>query len=315
MFHTRCIYFAFGYEKKAGNLDGNVISYGVKLCKGGTGVDFTWYESAFYGLVSGLTDIMPVSAHAHRLLLLKLYGETNDVAILRLFIQLGVFGAALFHCQPHITRMFRAKRLSRIPKRRRKRPLDTKSLMDYSLWKTMLVPVILSFFVYEKAMLLQNSLVWVSVFILLNGLILYIPQFFPASNKDSRTLSRVEGLVMGLGGAAAVLPGISGMGTGISFASLCGLERSYGLVMALLMNLGVWAGFVIFDVIAVVKMGLYGISLGAIVHCILAFVTAFTGAHMGIQFMRKLAENKDFTIFAYYCWGVALFTFALNLMA
>ena len=60
---------------------------------------------------------MPVSAHAHRLLLLKLYGETNDVAILRMFIHLGVFAAVLFHCQPHILRMFRAKRLSRIYQR------------------------------------------------------------------------------------------------------------------------------------------------------------------------------------------------------
>lgn len=278
-------------------------------------MDFTWYESAFYGLVSGLTDILPVSAHAHRLLLLKLYGETNDVALLRFFIQLGVFAAAFFHCQPHILRMLRAKRLSRIPKRRRKRPLDTKSLMDYSLWKTMLLPVILSLFVYQKLHTLERSMAWVSVFILINGLILYIPQFFPSGNRDSRTLSRVEGLIMGAGGAAAILPGISGMGTAISLASLCGLERSYGLTMGLLMNLVLWLGFAIHDLISVIQMGLYGISFAAIAYCLLASITAFAGAHMGIGFMRKIAENRDFTIFAYYCWGVALFTFVLNLMA
>jgi len=278
-------------------------------------LDFTWYESAFYGLVSGLTDILPVSAHAHRLLLLKLYGETNDVALLRFFIQLGVFGAGFFHCQPHILRMLRAKRLSRIPKRRRKRPLDTKSLMDYSLWKTMLLPTILGLLLYQKVQPLESSMAWVSVFILINGLILYIPQFFPASNKDSRTLSRVEGLIMGLGGAAAILPGISGMGTVISFASICGLERGYGLTMGLLMNLALWLGFAIHDLIAVIKMGLYGISFIAIVYCLLASIAAFAGAYMGIRFLRKIAENRDFTIFSYYCWGVALFAFALNLMA
>lgn len=278
-------------------------------------MDFTWYESAFYGLVSGLADIIPVSAHAHRLLLLKLYGETNDVALLRVFIRLGIFGAVFFHCQPHILRMLRAKRLSRIPKRRRKRPLDTKSLMDYSLWKTMMLPVIASLFLYQKIQFLYSSLVWVSVLLLLNGLILYIPQFFPSGNKDSRTLSRVEGLIMGLGGAAAILPGISGMGTAVSFASLCGLERTYGLSMALLMNLAMWLGLLVYDVIAVVNMGMYGISLAAIVYCLLAGISAATGAHMAISFMRKLAMNRDHTIFGYYCWGVALFTFALNLMA
>ena len=278
-------------------------------------MDFTWYESAFYGLISGLTDILPVSAHAHRLLLLKLYGETNDVAILRLFIHLGVFAAALFHCQPHILRMLRAKRLSRIPKRRRKRPLDTKSLMDYSLWKTMLLPVILSFFLYEKVQVLESKLVWVSVFVLLSGLVLYIPQFFPSSNKDSRTLSRIEGLVVGVGGAFAIFPGVSGMGMAVSLAGLTGMERSYGFSMALLMNLAIWLGAAVFDLMAVIKMGLYGISFGAIVHCVLAAITAFTGAHMAIRSMLKLIQNRDYTIFAYYCWGLALFTFALNLIA
>ena len=29
----------------------------------------------------------------------------------------------------------------------------------------------------------------------------------------------------------------------------------------------------------------------------------------------SLAEEKGFTIFSYYCWGIALFTFILSLMA
>ena len=179
----------------------------------------------------------------------------------------------------------------------------------------MLLPVILSLFLYQKLQELERSMAWVSVFLLINGLILYIPQFFPGSNKDSRTLSRVEGLIMGLGGAAAILPGISGMGTAVSLASICGLERGYGLSMAMLMNLALWLGFAIHDLIVVFQMGLYGISFAAIVYCLLACITAFTGAHIAIQFLRKIAANKDYTIFAYYCWGVALFTFVLNLMA
>jgi len=278
-------------------------------------MDFTWFESLFYGLVSGLTDILPVSAQAHRLLLLKLYGESMDLGLMRLFIDISVLGAIYFHCQPHIVRILRAKRLSRVPKRRRKRPLDTKSLMDFSLWKTMLLPVILSFFLYEKAQTLSTKLVWVAVLMLLNGLILYIPQFLPGSNKDSRSLSRVDGLLMGLGGAASVLPGISGIGAAVSVANICGVERSYGLTMAFLMNLAVCAGHIVFDIMAVARLGLIGISFGIILNCLLAGMAAFAGAYLGIRVMRNLAENKDYTMFAYYCWGAALFTFALNLMA
>ena len=120
---------------------------------------------------------------------------------------------------------------------------------------------------------------------------------------------------MGLAGATTILPGISGVGSAVSVASICGLERSYGLTMALLMNLGVWVGLIIFDFLAVVELGLYGLSFGIILHCLMAGMTAFAGAYAGIRIMRNIAENKDYTIFAYYCWGVALFTFVLNLMA
>ena len=278
-------------------------------------MEFTWYETLIYGLVSGLCDILPVSAQAHRMLLLKLYGENADLGLMRLFIHVSIIGAVYFHCQPHIVRILRAKRLSRVPKRRRKRPLDTKSLMDYSLWKTMLIPVILSFFLYGKAQSLSAHLVWVAVFLLLNGLILYIPQFLPGSNKDSRTLSRVDGLLMGLGGAASILPGISGLGAAVSVASICGVERGYGLTMALLMNLAVLAGQIVFDVMAVAKLGLIGLSFGNILSCLLAGIAAFAGAYAGIRLLTNLVKDRDYTVFAYYCWGAALFTFVLNLMA
>jgi hypothetical protein len=157
-------------KKKTGNLQENMISYGVKLCKGGTGMDLNWFESIIYGLFLGLTDILPVSAQAHKLLLLKLFGVKNEPGLMRLLIHVSVLGAVYYNCLPQIVKILRAKSLARIPKRRRKRPLDTKSLMDYSLWKTMLLPVILSFFLYEKVQALESQLVWVSVFVLLNGL-------------------------------------------------------------------------------------------------------------------------------------------------
>ena len=138
-------------------------------------MNLSWLESVIYGLVSGIADIFPVSAQGHRILLLKLFGETKDLDLMRFFVHLGIFAAILFYCQPHLVRFFRAKRLSRVPKRRRKRPLDTKSLMDYSLFKTMLVPVILSFFLYSAMDAVASRIIWIAVFLLVNGLILYIP--------------------------------------------------------------------------------------------------------------------------------------------
>jgi undecaprenyl-diphosphatase len=202
-------------------------------------LNLNWFESVLYGLFSGLTDIVPVSSQVHKTLMLKIFGIKGHMEVMDLLVHLAIAAALYSSCRNDLNRMTRAKALSRIPKKKRKRPLDTKSLMDYSLWKTMLLPVILSFFLYEKVQALESQLVWVSVFVLLNGLILYIPQFFPSSNKDSRTLSRVEGLVVGVGGALAIFPGMSGMGAGLSLAGLCGMERPARTVLLLYVKVSV----------------------------------------------------------------------------
>ena len=278
-------------------------------------MNLNWYESLLYGLFSGLTDILPVCAQAHDVLLLKIFGERSTPALLQLLIHLSIFAALYYHCMPHITKMIRAKSLSRIPKRRRKRPLDVKSLMDFSLWKTMALPVILAFLLYQKVAFLHSSLLVLAIFLFLNGLILYIPQYLPGSNKDSRSLSRVEGLLMGLGGAASVLPGISAIGACVSVGSVCGVERKYCLSMALLMNLIVMVGLSVMDVMRIVSEGVGGFSFSILICYLLSAIAAFGGTTLGIRVMSRLSEDKGYDLFAYYCWGIALFTFILNLMA
>ncbi|MBQ8834583.1 MAG: undecaprenyl-diphosphate phosphatase [Oscillospiraceae bacterium] len=259
--------------------------------------------------------MLPVSAQAHRLLMMKLFGVAGEPALLRLLVHVASLAAVYFACQTHIVKLMRAKSLSRVPKKKRRRPLDTKSLMDMSLWKTMLVPVILSFFFYEKARSLGSSLILVACFLFVNGLILYIPQFLPGSNKDSRSLSRVEGILMGLGGGLSVLPGMSAMGVSVSVGSVCGVERGYAVNMSLLMSLGIHVGLIVFDIMALISGGIGGLTLMGVLQCIVSAAAAFGGVTLGVKLMRSLAQNGGFALFGYYCWGLALFTFILNLMA
>ena len=82
-------------------------------------MDLNWLESFLYGLFSGLTDILPVSAEAHRILMLKCFGIQSSTELMKLFAHLGVFGAMYFSCRKQIVRIHRARRLARVPKRRR----------------------------------------------------------------------------------------------------------------------------------------------------------------------------------------------------
>ena len=83
-------------------------------------MDLNWLESLLIGLVSGLTDILPVSAQAHKAILLKLFGLSSEPVILRFMIHVATFAGLYYCCQGHIMRISRQLRLAKVPKKRRK---------------------------------------------------------------------------------------------------------------------------------------------------------------------------------------------------
>lgn len=278
-------------------------------------MDLNWLQSILFGLVSGLTDILPVSAQAHKAILLKLFGISSEPLILRFMIHLATFAGLYYCCQNHIFRISRQLRLARIPQKRRKRPLDTRTLMDFKLLRMMAIPAIAGFFAYQKTSVWNHSLNWIALFALLNAFILYLPVLMPSGNKDSRSFSPAEGLLIGLGGAVSVVPGISSMGATTSILLLRGSDRTFALNMALLLQMVVAAGMTVMDVITMWNTSLGSVSFGAIACCILAAGAAFAGVFLGIKAMRTLAVNIGFNVFAFYSLGVALFSFILFLTA
>lgn len=278
-------------------------------------MNLNWFESIMYGLFSGLMDILPVCAQAHRTLMLKFFGVRGNMDLLHLLIHLSICAALYLSCQKHLIRMRRARALARIPKKKRKRPLDTRSMMDSSMLRTMLIPAVLGLLLYRRASELGGNLVLLALFLLLNGVVLYLPRFMATGNRDSRTLSRVEGLLMGLGGAVSIIPGFSGMGVTTAIGSVCGVDRTYCLNMALMMNLVLNIGFLVYDVMGITENGIGLISFLILLRYLLTAAAAFGGAFFGIKLMHHLAQSRGYSMFAFYCFGQALFTFIFNLMA
>ena len=278
-------------------------------------MELSWLESCIYGLFFGLLDIIPVSAQAHSILLLKFFGVKASPDIMNLLIHMAIFAALYYGSQTQIVRIRRACALARVPKRKRKRPLDVRSMMDWSMLKTMLIPAVLGVYLRQYTVGMYSKLFLIALFLFVNGLILYVPQFFPTSNRDSRTLSRVEGLLMGLGGAVCAVPGISAIGATTSIASVCGVDRTYGLNMALMMNMGITVGLMVYDIMGIAANGFGMLSFLILIRYLFSAAAAFLGAKLGIKLMRLLAGGRGFSVFGVYCWGLALFTFILNLIA
>lgn len=269
----------------------------------------SWLESILFGLVCGLTEFLPVSAQAHETLLLKVFGA-SATPLLRLVIHGTALVALYQSCAMYIGQIFQEQQLIKIPPRRRKRQPDMVKVLDYRLLRTATVIMSLGFIGYTFLSQWQGDLYFIAPMLAINGLILYIPMHLATGNKDSRTMSQLDAVLLGLMGAAAVIPGISAIGLIIAAGIIRGADREHALNWALLLGIPSLVIRVGFDVYSIMTDGLGSLSILSIG---LAAAAAFGGAYCAIRVMRFLAVKAGFSCFGYYCWGAALFALLIFL--
>lgn len=278
-------------------------------------MDLSWLQSLILGFVSGLTDILPICAQAHKAILLKMFGSEVEPPIMRLMIHLATLAALYYSCSGQIMRMNRQLKLAKIPKKRRKRPVDVRVIMDFRLLRVTIIPVVLIYLLYQKTSVHNLALNWIALYVLLNAVILYLPVLLPTGNKDSRTFSRFEGVLMGLGASVSIIPGVSAIGAMNAVGSLCGGDRTFVLNQSLLVQMAVTVLLVVYDIVLLLEIGAGAISFAILLSYVLAAAAAFAGVFLGVRIMRAMAVNVGFNGFAYYSLGLALFTFILYLQA
>ena len=277
-------------------------------------MDMNFFESCLYGLFSGLAEFLPVSAEAHQVLLRQLFGIEGRLPLLSLLVHIGALLAVLYGGKDTLHRLYREYQLRQTPRKRRRRPSDAQSAADISLIKTALLPLLLGFLIYIKSQNWQLSPHIVAPLLFLNGIMLYIPMYLPAGNKDARSLSPLDGLLVGFAAMLAVFPGISRIAATTSVAAARGAEPQHGYRWGMLLAIPALAVLILFDLIAIVTIGLEGVGFMAIIQYLISGITAFVGAYLSILLARNIMQKSGIFVFSYYCWGAAIFTFILYLI-
>ena len=275
-------------------------------------MEMHWFESLIFGLVSGITELLPVSAPAHEALITKLFGMTDN-PLLRLIVHAAIWEALYLYLRQYIDRLFQERSIARIPPKRRIRQPDPILIRDMKLLTTALIPVILGFVAAYFIRSVQMPLSYIAAFLVLNGMLLYVPGHMPSGNKDSRSMTPLDGVLMGFAGALAIFPGVSRIGALVSTAGVRGADKEQSLRWALLLNMVALLFVMGFDAYDLLNVGTGGWNGGMIISCICAAAAAFGGAAVGIRAMNFLAFRTGFSGFAYYCWGAALFAFLMYL--
>jgi undecaprenyl-diphosphatase len=276
-------------------------------------LDWNWILSPVYGLISGVTTFLPVSSQAHQSLFSKMTGISGSFHTINLVCRLAAIVALLICFRAHFKRFRRERRIASMPAKRRKRTPDLGTMQDLRFLRMAAILAVPAHLCSGFISFLGSRLWFLAVMLLICGILLYVPQFVRRGNKNSLTVSGLDGLLTGLGCGMGAIPGLSGIGGALSVGLMRGMDGSYCVDMCILTCLPALLALAVLDILGIVMAGV-SITLIVAVSYILAAAAAFAGAYLSIIFIRFLAVKIGFSGFAYYCWGVAIFAFILFLM-
>ena len=269
-----------------------------------------WLQSILYGLICGFSEFVPVSASAQGQILQQLFGATGNDAVRDLLIHifsLAAFGIAWRN--PLETFMQSSYQTIRRAGRSRVNRENHDSRFVRACAIPMLLVMLLCFYFKGK-----NSMTSTALILLINGIILYVPERILRGNKNARGMSALEAWIIGAASALSVIPGFSRIGMSLSATQILGADKKHGInwaymlsVPALLLMIGADLVSIIFGGQALMlTTGFWGYTLISIF--------SFAGSYVSVFFMKNIILHRNLTAFAYYSWGSALFAFILYLM-
>ena len=271
-----------------------------------------WLWTILYGFVAGLAEFLPLSSPAHQSISAAVFGLASAAPLRQFLIRAACLAALLSACGREIDKLRRDGRMARLPARRRKRPVDSRSVATNRLLNIAVFPLVIGLVFYRRVNMWVDSLAVLTIFLVINGILLFVPQYIPSGNKDGRNLSLLDGLLMGLAGAFSVFPGISRMSAIHFAASARGADKNYSLQFALYLSIPALVVMLLFDAVAIFG-GIEAISFLVIIQYLLAMAAAYFGSTFAISIMRSMVVRAGYEIFSYYCWGMALISMILYL--
>lgn len=265
-----------------------------------------------YALICGFTEFLCADSASHIMLYEFLTGRQQADPLLKAFVRIGLLLGVVISCWERIRQLWRERKMSMRSRHRQNWQSNPIVLLDLRFLATASFPVLASVFLYRFTGNWISGLVPLATVVALNGMILFVPRLVRQGNKDGRSVSRLNALLIGAASALGSVTGFSRTGAMLSTASMCGLDRTYAYDMVLLLSLPVLLGLLCFDIVAVIAAGIAFSLVDLLVYCLSAAL-AFGASWLTILLMRFLSVKIGFSGFAFYSWGFALFTFILYL--
>ena len=251
------------------------------------------FEAIILGIIQGLTEFLPVSSSGHLALAQHLIPgfDIEEVGVtFDLMLHIATLFAVLIYFRLKLLNLgFALFEKGRTAERR---------LIFLLIIATL--PIVIAGFTFKDPLeQVKEYPVVVSALLCVTGLILFIPGWINA--RADRDHSLRSSVIMGIGQAFALLPGISRSGTTITAGMIAGVKPKLAAEFSFLLAVPAIGGAM------VLKMkDISSISAGQAVPYAAGMLAAFFTGIIAIYAVLTLVGRGKFRYFGYYCIAVGI---------
>lgn len=265
------------------------------------------WKIIFLGVLHGVTEFLPVSSSAHFVIAQQWLNLSKDGAFLmalEVALRFGTLGALIAYFYRDLLG------LGHCFLKPKSSPAESKHLLWLLIlgsFPAALIGVMLRDFFSD----LFAEIIPASFFLIITGLILWLTKWIQSPDIGLNKMGVKQALLIGLGQAVAILPGVSRSGTTISMGLFLRLKPQDSVRYSFLLGIPAVAGATILEFKHLMVM-----EAALLFPVLLGVLASFIVGYASIRWMLKLVEQQKLHYFSWYCWlagGFALFyTFFLE---
>lgn len=240
-------------------------------------------NAAFWGLIQGLTEFLPISSSGHLVLVPALFGQEPPDLATTAVLHLGTLAAVLIYFRKDLREILRFTP-------------DGKRLLWFMLIGT--IPAGILGLAFRGALEdLNENPQWVAVALIGTGCLLIGTRWLALGKRTQNDTTPRDAIIMGLGQALALIPGVSRSGTTISTGLAQGYERRDAASLAFLLGIPAIAGAGLLTFVDLASEGGGGINGALLVGMLVAGVSGY----WAIAFLLNLIRRTGLVPFGIYC--------------
>ena len=273
-----------------------------------------WFQAIILGIIQGLTEFLPVSSSGHLTIVAKLFdldGEQN--LTFTVVVHIATVCSTLVILWKEIVWIF--KDLFAKQSWKSYSGLNDGTHFAINILISMIPIAIVGFFFKDTVEVFFGSgaddedlfpMLFAGIMLLVTAALLAFSYF--AKPRPKEQISGWHALIIGIGQAIAVLPGLSRSGTTIATGLLLGNKKENLAQFSFLMVIPPILGEALLNIKNIAEEGfdsaMNGISPLALV---LGFLAAFVTGCLACQWMVNLVKKGKLVWFAIYCAIIGIF--------